>query len=73
MNPEHCGSCGNACVAGEECCRGLCVDADTAFDEDRNNCGQCRRECPDADDANACGFPPLFGTNCQCNNGACAN
>jgi hypothetical protein len=49
------------------------VNPNTAYDSDRDNCGQCGRECADADDANACtsGFPFYIPRNCNCNDGAC--
>ncbi|MEZ4394775.1 MAG: hypothetical protein R3A48_27180 [Polyangiales bacterium] len=55
-NPLHCGRCGAACAAGEQCisgactlicptgqtnCSGRCVDRNT----DNQNCGTCGRAC----------------------------
>lgn len=38
---KHCGSCDNACAAGETCCRGSCVD----LQSDDNNCSACSTRC----------------------------
>jgi hypothetical protein len=36
----HCGRCGNACGASEDCCSGTCKPLDTGSD-----CGACGRSC----------------------------
>jgi len=62
-DPAHCGTCGNACGAGEFCsavacsavcgasglmrCGDACVDAKS----DAMNCGSCGNVCPGANDA----------------------
>jgi|GEM_PF-2506918 len=77
----HCGTCANACPAGESCCNGSCADLDT----DASNCGACGNTCPagqsccsgacaDLDsDVNNCGS---CGNACAagevCSQGACA-
>lgn len=69
-SPGHCGTCGNACAAGESCiggsctvcpsgtvaCGGSCVDVDT----DKFNCGACGK---------ACSTPP--NTVATCSGGKC--
>jgi hypothetical protein len=83
-NPMHCGSCSTACVAGETCCGGLCVNTQT----DDDHCGMCAMaacgtglKCCDAsckdlqhdeDHCGSCGQTCIAGTETCCS-GGCAN
>lgn len=40
-DPNHCGSCGNACGQGETCCAGACVRVASSPD----HCGTCGNAC----------------------------
>lgn len=76
----HCGACGNACAAGENCCGGTCMD----LNADAGNCGACGNACPagqsccsgacadltsDVDNCGACGNACAAGE--VCSQGAC--
>ncbi|MBQ8036868.1 MAG: hypothetical protein IJ268_07745 [Proteobacteria bacterium] len=61
FNPNHCGTCSNACATGQMCSMGLCTcpagltrceDEDTCIDTSSNieHCGRCNHPCPDASD-----------------------
>jgi hypothetical protein len=73
----NCGTCGNACAAGEACCDATCIDVES----DRANCGGCGAACGDAEVCNSgtcVPCPPAFprcGDSCcdgeDCNNGTC--
>lgn len=88
VSAEHCGSCGNACPAGQSCHDGKCgcpagkrecpwlfgrtICVD--LDTDDNNCGGCGRRCnPNGDaDAGACSPRPP-STTYGCLGGTCGH
>lgn len=64
IDPDNCGSCGNVCLAGQNCCNGVCCGETYCPDatggpgnydtcNDASNCGKCKNPCPD-------------GTVCDC-------
>lgn len=55
--------CDPPCEGGLECCQGRCVDPNTAYDNDFNNCGYCGNAC-DPDVADRC-----LNGQCACGNG----
>jgi hypothetical protein len=61
----HCGMCGHACAANEDCCGGACRALDTASD-----CGACGKSCAAGSGCCAGGCTPL---NTVQNCGACGN
>ena len=84
IDPDHCGSCDNACDGGKQCidsaCKLVCADGEDACDDgchnlktDANNCGECGKKCGDNEacvDGN-CGVACAPGeTECS---GTCVN
>ena len=77
---QNCGTCGNACAAGQRCiegqcgcppgktdCDGICVD----LQSDNGNCGTCGNYCFDPPDA----CPGAYTKNAQyaCSKGTCGH
>jgi hypothetical protein len=58
----NCGSCGNQCPGGWDCCHGACTD----LSSDRDNCGGCGINCPGACCQGKCflGCPSDFPVFC---------
>jgi hypothetical protein len=80
-DPQHCGSCANACSSSQICCGGQCTDIQT----DRNHCGPTCEQCAgtdccgghcldlqtDADNCGSCGNK--CAQNDTCCGGQCVN
>jgi hypothetical protein len=74
ISTTHCGSCGNACEAGEQCCNGSCKSA-ADYQEDEANCGACGAQCGVGERCcgGTCVNPQTNRSHCGSCGNACAN
>ena len=81
-DPDHCGACGNACLAGQVCTAGRCASvcpagqtdcagacSNTAFDPD--HCGTCATMCPSRPNTTRWCTAGTCGTACVVGRGDC--
>ena len=64
----NCGGCGQACAAGQGCCRSVCSDLTT-----NQNCGTCSNTCLAPNTCGGGGIPEVCGCTPNCAGKTCGD